>query len=312
MVVKSTDFVFDKNQTLYKGKVRDVYNIKDKILMIATDRISAFDQVLNEAIPYKGQVLNQISEYFLKETADLVPNWLEVVPDPNVSAGKVCEPIRLEMVIRGYLVGHAWRIYKTGERMICGIRMPDGMKEFERFPAPIITPSFKALEGHDEDITRDEILERKLISEEHYSILEDYTYKLFDKGSTMANERGLILVDTKYEFGFFNDEILLIDEIHTPDSSRYFYLEGYEEKLVNNESPIQLSKEFVREWLMEHGFEGKENQEMPSLPRDFIELVTERYVELYERMTGKKFLYAHSHDPEKRIKDNIFNYLSNI
>ncbi len=309
MELKSTNFIFSEKQNLYKGKVRDVYDVNDKIIMVATDRISAFDHVLHEAIPYKGQVLNQLSEYFLKATSEVVPNWLEAVPDPNVSVGKKCEPIRLEMVIRGYLVGHAWRTYKSGEKMICGVKMPEGMKEFEKFPSPIITPSFKALEGHDEDISREEILEQKLISEKDYAILEDYTYKLFEKGTEMAMERGLLLVDTKYEFGYYNGEIILIDEIHTPDSSRYFYSEGYEEKLKNGEAPVQLSKEFVREWLMEHGFQGKEGQILPSLPRDFVELVSERYIELYERMTGIRFARAYSPNIEKRIEDNVLAYL---
>ncbi len=309
MELKSTNFIFSEKQNLYKGKVRDVYDVNDKIIMVATDRISAFDHVLHEAIPYKGQVLNQLSEYFLKATSEVVPNWLEAVPDPNVSVGKKCEPIRLEMVIRGYLVGHAWRTYKSGEKMICGVKMPEGMKEFEKFPSPIITPSFKALEGHDEDISREEILEQKLISEKDYAILEDYTYKLFEKGTEMAMERGLLLVDTKYEFGYYNGEIILIDEIHTPDSSRYFYSEGYEEKLKNGEAPVQLSKEFVREWLMEHRFQGKEGQILPSLPRDFVELVSERYIELYERMTGIRFARAYSPNIEKRIEDNVLAYL---
>ncbi len=309
MELKNTNFKFSEKQTLYKGKVRDVYEVNDKIIMVATDRISAFDHVLHETIPYKGQVLNQLSEYFLKATSDVVPNWLESVPDPNVSMGKRCEPIRLEMVIRGYLVGHAWRIYKSGEKMICGVKMPEGMKEYEKFPSPIITPSFKALEGHDEDISREEILEQNLITEEDYNILEDYTYKLFKKGTEMASERGLLLVDTKYEFGYYNGEIILIDEIHTPDSSRYFYSEGYEEKLKNGDSPVQLSKEFVREWLMEHGFQGEEGEILPSLPRDFVELVSERYIELYERMTGIQFARAYSPNIEKRIEDNVLAYL---
>ncbi len=309
MELKNTNFKFSEKQTLYKGKVRDVYEVNDKIIMVATDRISAFDHVLHETIPYKGQVLNQLSEYFLKASSDVVPNWLESVPDPNVSMGKRCEPIRLEMVIRGYLVGHAWRIYKSGEKMICGVKMPEGMKEYEKFPSPIITPSFKALEGHDEDISREEILEQNLITEEDYNILEDYTYKLFKKGTEMASERGLLLVDTKYEFGYYNGEIILIDEIHTPDSSRYFYSEGYEEKLKNGDSPVQLSKEFVREWLMEHGFQGEEGEILPSLPRDFVELVSERYIELYERMTGIQFARAYSPNIEKRIEDNVLAYL---
>ena len=307
--VKSTNFKFENQVKLYNGKVRDVYEVNDKLIMIATDRISAFDVVLNEAIPYKGQVLNQLSAHFLKATSHLVPNWLEKTPDPNASAGKICDPIRLEMVIRGYLVGHAWRIYKTGERMICGVRMPDGMVENQKFPTALITPSFKALEGHDEDISVEEILEQKIVTPEEYAILEDYTYKLFENGTQMASDRGLILVDTKYEFGVYNNEIILIDEIHTPDSSRYFYAEGYEEKLKSGESPIQLSKEFVREWLVEQGFQGKEGQTLPTLTKEFIELVSERYIELYERVTGQKFARAFATNLEDRLRTNIEDYL---
>ncbi len=310
--IKETDFNFSGQESVYKGKVRDVYVVKDKLIMIATDRISAFDHVLYEAIPYKGQVLNQLSAHFLEATSDAVPNWLEAIPDPNVSAGKKCDPIRLEMVIRGYLVGHAWRTYNSGERMLCGVRMPDNMIENQKFPKPIITPAFKAEEGHDEDISKEEILEKKIVTPEQYAVLEDYTYKLFEIGSKMAEERGLILVDTKYEFGFFNGEIILIDEVHTPDSSRYFYAEGFEEKLKNGEKPVQLSKEFVREWLIENGFQGLEGQQLPHLPREFVELVSERYIELYERMTGKKFYRAFAPDINQRIKENIDKYLNSF
>ncbi|HHH52922.1 MAG TPA: phosphoribosylaminoimidazolesuccinocarboxamide synthase [Bacteroidetes bacterium] len=308
--LKETNFNFIGQKNLYRGKVRDVYDVNDKIIIVATDRISAFDHVLEEAIPYKGQVLNQMSAHFLKATSDIVPNWLEAVPDPNVSAGKKCNPIRLEMVIRGYLVGHAWRTYKSGTRYLCGVEMPVGMKENEKFPSPIITPAFKADEGHDEDISKEEILEREIVTPEQYAVLEDYTYRLFERGTQMADDQGLILVDTKYEFGFYEGEIILIDEVHTPDSSRYFYKEGFEEKLRNGEKPIQLSKEFVREWLIENGFQGLEGQTMPHLPPEFIDLVSERYIELYERMTGKTFYRAFSKDVLDRIKENIENYLA--
>ena len=310
--IKETDFNFSGQESVYKGKVRDVYVVKDKLIMIATDRISAFDHVLYEAIPYKGQVLNQLSAHFLEATSDAVPNWLEAIPDPNVSAGKKCDPIRLEMVIRGYLVGHAWRTYNSGERMLCGVRMPDNMIENQKFPKPIITPAFKAEEGHDEDISKEEILEKKIVTPEQYAVLEDYTYKLYEIGSKMAEERGLILVDTKYEFGFFNGEIILIDEVHTPDSSRYFYAEGFEEKLKNGEKPVQLSKEFVREWLIENGFQGLEGQQLPHLPREFVELVSERYIELYERMTGERFYRAFVPDIKMRILGNIKKYLKRV
>jgi len=311
MDVKDTNFNFKNCKSVYKGKVRDVYEVNDKIIMIATDRISAFDHVLQETIPYKGQVLNQLSAKLLKASSDIVPNWLDAVPDPNVSIGKVCKPIRLEMIVRGYLVGSAWRSYKKGEKSICGIRMPDGMKENEKFNEPILTPSFKALEGHDEDISREEILSQNIVSEEQYKILENYSFKLFEFGSNMARERGLILVDTKYEFGVYNGEIILIDEIHTPDSSRYFYKEGYEEKISKGDSPIQLSKEFVREWLMDNGFEGKEGQILPNMPKGFIDLVSERYIELYERMTGERFKRAFNKDVYTRINKNIVDYFSN-
>lgn len=306
-----TDFKFQNQDSLYKGKVRDVYFIGQKLLLIATDRISAFDHVLKQAIPYKGQVLNQMAAYFLKATSDVAPNWLEAVPDPNVSAGKNCEPIRLEMVIRGYLTGHAWRLYEKGVREICGEKMPDGMVENQKFSSPIITPTYKALEGHDEDITKDEILAQKIVTPEQYKILEEYTFNLFERGTQMAKDRDLILVDTKYEFGIYEGKILLIDEIHTPDSSRYFYLSGYEEKLKKGEKPKQLSKEFVREWLINKGFQGLEGQEIPDMPRDFVESVSERYIELYERMTGSQFNRALQYDILERIRLNVGNYLKN-
>lgn len=306
-----TDFKFQNQDSLYKGKVRDVYFIGQKLLLIATDRISAFDHVLKQAIPYKGQVLNQMAAYFLKATSDVAPNWLEAVPDPNVSAGKNCEPIRLEMVIRGYLTGHAWRLYEKGVREICGEKMPDGMVENQKFSSPIITPTYKALEGHDEDITKDEILAQKIVTPEQYKILEEYTFNLFERGTQMAKDRDLILVDTKYEFGIYEGKILLIDEIHTPDSSRYFYSSGYEEKLKKGEKPKQLSKEFVREWLINKGFQGLEGQEIPDMPRYFVESVSERYIELYERMTGNQFNRALQYDILERIRLNVGNYLKN-
>lgn len=292
-------------QKFYRGKVRDVYWVKDKILLVASDRISAFDHILNETIPYKGQVLNQISAFFLHQTKNVVPNWFEYSPDPNVSIGKSCDPIRLEMVVRGYLCGHAWRVYKSGERQLCGVTMPDGLKENDAFPSPIITPSLKAEEGHDEDISREEILEKGIVPEDEYRILEDYTYKLFDFGSKVAKEMGLILVDTKYEFGKFKGEILLMDEVHTPDSSRYFYLDGYEERQSNNEKQKQLSKEFVREWLIANGFQGKEGQLMPNMPEEFVDEVSRRYMELYEKITGSIFQKADVQNMEERILSNL-------
>jgi phosphoribosylaminoimidazole-succinocarboxamide synthase len=309
--ITSTNFSFPGQESVYNGKVRDVYFIGNKLVVIATDRISAFDHVLKEAIPYKGQVLNQMSAYFLKATSDIAPNWLESVPDPNVSAGKRCVPIRLEMVIRGYLTGHALRLYKKGERTICGEKMPDGMVENQKFPSPILTPTYKALEGHDEDISKHEILEKKIVTPEQYKILEEYTFSLFEKGSQMAKDHGLILVDTKYEFGFYEGKIILIDEIHTPDSSRYFYSSGYEEKIAKGEKPKQLSKEFVREWLIANDFQGMEGQVIPSMPKEFIELVSDRYIELYERVTGLRFNRALSPDINDRISYNVLEYLKN-
>ena len=285
--VKSTDFKLPGLKHLYHGKVRDVYNINDKYLvMVATDRISAFDVVLPKGIPFKGQVLNQVAAKFLDATADIVPNWKIVSPDPMVSIGHFAEPFKVEMVIRGYLTGHAWREYRAGKRELCGILLPDGMNEHQKFEKPIITPTTKATEGHDEDISRENVISQGLVYGEDYLKLEDYTYKLFSKGSEIAKEKGLILVDTKYEFGKKDGEIFLIDEIHTPDSSRYFYLDSYRERFDNGEEQRQLSKEFVRQWLIDRGFQGKEGQQMPEMPEEFVSEVSERYIELYEKITG--------------------------
>ena len=304
-VLKSTRFQFDSTQQLYQGKVRDVYRVANKIVLVATDRISAFDHILYEAIPLKGQVLNQISAFFLQETQQVVPNWFEHSPDPNVSVGKACVPIRLEMVVRGYLSGHAWRMYRSGERTICGVRMPEGLKENDPFPKPIITPSVKAEEGHDEDISREEILEKKIIDPASYALMEDYSLRLFRFGSELALERGLILVDTKYEFGIYENEIMLIDEVHTPDSSRYFYLEGYEERQRSGAHQKQLSKEFVREWLIANGFQGKEGQILPHLPETFVREISNRYIELYEKITGLQFVPQQTTSIEARIEQNV-------
>lgn len=287
--IKETHFNFNEQVDVYHGKVRDVYFLQEKIVLVASDRISAFDHILPRAIPYKGQVLNQIACHFLEATRELVPNWLDHSPHPNVSIGKKCESIKLEMVIRGYLAGHAWRTYQSGVRTLCGEQMPEGMKEADQFPIPIITPATKAEEGHDEDISAVDILEQGIVTKEQWYTLCNYTRALFQKGSEMAKERGLILVDTKYEFGIYDGEIILIDEIHTPDSSRYYYLDGYAERQEKGEKQMQLSKEFVREWLMKNGFQGKEGQVMPEMPDSFVESITDRYVELYERITGKSF-----------------------
>ncbi len=309
--IRKTDFNFPGQTKLYKGKVRDVYTINhDQLIMIATDRISAFDHVLPEGIPFKGQVLNQIASSFLKATADIVPNWLEATPDPSVSVGKRCEPFMVEMVIRGYLTGHAWREYRDGKRLICGVPMPDGMKENDRFPEPLITPTTKAEVGHDEDISREEILRQGLVSEEDYIQLEDYTKKLFARGTEMAEQRGLLLVDTKYEFGKDKDGVItLIDEIHTPDSSRYFYKEGYAQKQANGEKQKQLSKEFVRQWLIENGFQGKDGQQIPHMNKEFVNSVSERYIELFEHITGENFIKEEVDDVLNRVENNINNYL---
>jgi phosphoribosylaminoimidazole-succinocarboxamide synthase len=307
--ITSTNFNFPNQKNVYNGKVRDVYNINDEYLaMVVTDRISAFDVVLPKGIPYKGQVLNQLAEIFLKSTEDIVPNWMLSSPDPNVTVGHFCEPFKIEMVIRGYLTGHAWRTYKSGKREICGIQMPEGMIEHQKFLNPIITPTTKADFGHDEDISRDEILKQGLVSEEDYIQLENYTKAIFQRGTEMANERGLILVDTKYEFGKKNDKIFLIDEIHTPDSSRYFYKDGYQERQNNGDSQKQLSKEFVREWLMENGFQGKDGQHIPEMNKDFVDSVSKRYIELYENVSGKKFVKGDNQDPIGRIESNVNDF----
>ena len=301
-----TDFVFPDQTAVYHGKVRDVYTIGDNLMvMIATDRISAFDVILPEGIPYKGQVLNQIAAYFLDASSDIVPNWKMAVPDPMATVGLKAEGVPVEMIIRGYLTGSAWREYQAGAREICGVKLPEGMRENQRFPEPIITPTTKAAEGHDENISREEIIRQGLVNEEHYKKMEEYTRKLFELGSRMAKEKGLILVDTKYEFGIRDGKVILIDEIHTPDSSRYFYAEGYEEKFEKGEPQRQLSKEFVRQWLIEHGFMGKEGQKVPEMTPEFIESVSERYIELYEHLTGKKFHKADEKNLTDRIKTNV-------
>ncbi len=305
-----TNFYFPGLKNLYHGKVRDVYNIDDNFLiMVATDRISAFDVVLPRGIPYKGQVLNQISSDFLDATSDIVPNWKIASPDPNVTVGHFCEPIRVEMVIRGYLSGHVWRQYKDGKREICGIPLPDGMTENQKFPEPIITPTTKAEKGHDADISREEIIESKLVSPEELGIIEDYTRRIFEHGSRLADEKGLILVDSKYEFGRRSGIIYLIDEIHTPDSSRYFYKQGYQERLEKGEPQKQLSKEFVRQWLMQNGFHGKEGEEIPLMTDDFVRSVSNRYIELFETLTGKGFEKPETGDLENRIMENIISFL---
>ncbi len=308
MALKETNFNFSPEQEFYKGKVRDVYFIGKKIVVVASDRISAFDHILPRAIPYKGQILNQIARHFLEASADIVPNWLEANPDPNVSIGKRAESIKLEMVIRGYLAGHAWREYKEGKRILCGVTMPEGMKEGDKFPVPIITPATKAEEGHDEDISAEEILKQGIVSEEQWNLLCKYTRNLFDLGTHMAKEHGLILVDTKYEFGFYEGEIILIDEIHTPDSSRYYILDGYTERQEVGEKQKQLSKEFVREWLMANGFQGKDGQIMPEMPDEFVDSITERYEDLYTRITGLKLERGDYDAIEGRIEDNVNSY----
>jgi len=307
-----TNFNFPGQSKVYKGKVREVYHLEnDLLVMIATDRLSAFDVVMPKGIPFKGQILNQIATQMMYATQDIVPNWLEATPDPNVAVGKKCEPFKIEMVIRGYLAGHAAREYKAGKRMLCGVPMPDGMNENDKFPTPIITPATKAEMGdHDEDISRVDILSRDIVSKEDYEILEDYTTKLFQRGSEIAASRGLILVDTKYEFGkTATGEIVLIDEIHTPDSSRYFYAEGYEERQKNGETQKQLSKEFVRQWLIQNNFQGLEGQIVPEMSDAYIETVSERYIELYEKITGFTFEKADVSNIETRIENNVMEYL---
>lgn len=307
--ISGTAFRFEGQQSVYHGKVRDVYDLGDKLIMVATDRISAFDHILPRPIPYKGQVLNQIASHFLKATADIIPNWLLATPDPNVSVGLKAEPFKVEMVIRGYMAGHAWRTYKSGGRMLCGVPLPEGLKENDPLPHPIITPTTKATEGHDEDISVADILDKGIVGAEDWQMLEKYTRDLFKVGSRMASERGLILVDTKYEFGKVNDRIVLIDEIHTPDSSRYFYAEGYEERQKQGLPQVQLSKEFVREWLINHGFQGKEGQNMPVMPDEFVWEISERYIRLYELITGIKFIREDASSLHTRIEANINSWL---
>lgn len=309
-----TNFSFPKQKSLYEGKVRDVYNIDDKYLaMVVSDRISAFDVVLPKGIPFKGQVLNQIAAKFLDATADIVPNWKISTPDPMVTVGRCCEPFKVEMVVRGYLAGSSWREYKAGKRTLCGVALPEGMVENQKFPSPIITPTTKADEGHDENISKEEIIAQGLVSKEDYEQLEKYTYALFQRGTEIAAKQGLILVDTKYEFGKADGKIFLIDEIHTPDSSRYFYAEGYEERLALGEKQRQLSKEFVREWLMENGFQGKDGQKVPEMTDEFISQVSDRYIELYECIVGEKFVKAaDENDIEKRIENNVTSCLKTL
>ncbi|MFN6379205.1 MAG: phosphoribosylaminoimidazolesuccinocarboxamide synthase [Flavobacteriales bacterium] len=301
--IYTTDFNFPNQKSVYHGKVRDVYAIgEDTLVMIATDRISAFDVVLPRAIPFKGQVLNQIASYMLDATKHVVPNWKTASPDPNVTIGKRCEPFKVEMVIRGYLTGHAWRTYKSGLRVLCGVSLPEGLKEHDKLPAPIITPTTKASEGHDEDISKEDIIAQGIVSAADYAVLEDYTHKLYAEGTKIAAKRGLILVDTKYEFGKINGEFVLMDEIHTPDSSRYFYAEGYEERQARGEQQRQLSKEFVREWLIANNFMGKEGQQIPVMTDEFVQSVTDRYIELYETVTGLPFQKQDYSDAMTRIE----------
>lgn len=312
--IVKTNFNFKGQKSLYVGKVRDVYNINDEyMVMLVSDRISAFDVVLPKGIPFKGQVLNQIAANFLDATKDIVPNWKISVPDPMVTIGHKCEPFKVEMVVRGYLAGHAWREYKDGKRTLCGIVLPEGMLENQKFENPIITPTTKEMEGHDEDISKEDIINKGIVSKEDYEKLEEYSINLFNRGSEIANERGLILVDTKYEFGKKNGEIFLIDEIHTPDSSRYFYKEGYEERLQKGEKQKQLSKEFVREWLMENGFRGREGEVIPEMTDEVIKNITERYIELFENITGNKFIKPNDNTSiENRIETNVSKAISEL
>ena len=311
--ITESEFNFPGQLSVYHGKVRDVYTLKnDLLVMVASDRISAFDHVLPKGIPFKWQVLNQVATMFLDATKDIVPNWLLATPDPTVAVGLACEPIRVEMVIRGYLAGHAAREYAAVKRMICGVEMPEGLKENYRFPEPIITPASKAEEGHDEDISREEIIQKNLIPEAIYLQMENYTRALFQRGTEIAAKRGLILVDTKYEFGLRNGTVILIDEIHTPDSSRYFYSDGYNERQIKGEPQKQLSKEFVRQWLMENGFQGLEGQTMPNMPDEFVQTITDRYIELYERISGNTFVKSETSDIANRIQSNVENYLNKL
>lgn len=312
--VVKTEFEFEGQKSKYVGKVRDVYDIKDKYLvMVVTDRISAFDVVLPKGIPYKGQVLNQIASKFLDATSDICPNWKIASPDPMATVGHKCEPFAVEMIVRAYLTGSSWRDYKAGAREICGVKLPEGMKEHQAFPEPILTPTTKAEQGaHDENISKEEILRRGIVSPEDYEILEKYSLELFRRGSEMAREKGLILVDTKYEFGKKDGEVYLIDEIHTPDSSRYFYADGYQERFDKGEQQRQLSKEFVREWLMENGFQGKEGQQVPEMTPEIVNSISERYIELYEKITGEKFVKADPKNVNERIENNIKNMLARL
>lgn len=304
--IKETHFNFPQQTSFYKGKVRDVYTINDQYLvMVVTDRISAFDVVLPEAIPFKGQVLNQIAAKFLKATEDIVPNWVASVPDPSVTIGRICEPFKVEMVIRGYLAGHAWREYSAGKRQVCGVALPDGLKENDQLPQPIITPTTKASVGHDEDISKEDILAKGIVSQEDYEQLEHYTRALFQRGTEIAAQQGLILVDTKYEFGKKDGKIYLIDEIHTPDSSRYFYSEGYQDRQQKGEAQKQLSKEFVRKWLIENGFQGKEGQTVPEMTPEIVSSISERYIELYNQITGEQFVKPDGDNVLQRVEQHI-------
>jgi len=308
-ITKAT-FEFPHQTHVYNGKVRDVYSLENQLIVIvASDRISAFDYILPKGIPFKGQVLNQLAEKFLKATSDIVPNWLMATPDPAVAVGHKCEPFKIEMVIRGYMSGHAAREYKAGKRMLCGVAMPEGMKENDKFPTPIITPATKAEEGHDEDISREEIIAQNIVTKEDYELLEKYTYALFQRGTEIAAEKDLILVDTKYEFGKKDGKIYLIDEIHTPDSSRYFYADGYAERQAKGEDQKQLSKEFVRQWLIENDFQGLDGQTMPEMPEEFVTMVSERYIELYEKITGDKFIKSDVTDIHSRIETNVLGWI---
>ena len=312
-VLTNTNYNFPKQTAVYHGKVRDVYTINDDLMvMIATDRISAFDVILPQGIPYKGQVLNQIAAYMLDSTKDIVPNWKITTPDPMVTVGYKCQGFPVEMIIRGYLTGSAWREYQQGCRMLCGVPLPEGMRENEKFPEPIITPTTKAAEGHDENISREEIIAQGLVSEADYEVMEKYTRALFERGTKIAAEKGLILVDTKYEFGKRDGKVILIDEIHTPDSSRYFYADGYQERFEKGEPQRQLSKEFVRQWLIERGFMGKAGQQVPQMDKEFVDSVSERYIELYEHVTGKKFDRSDDSDLTRRIADNVLNCLETL
>jgi phosphoribosylaminoimidazole-succinocarboxamide synthase len=311
IAIKETHFELPGQTSFYKGKVRDVYTINNKYLvMVVSDRISAFDVVLPEPIPYKGQVLNQVAAKFLAATADIVPNWVVSVPDPSVTIGRICEPFKVEMVIRGYLAGHAWREYSAGRRQVCGVNLPEGLKENDKLPEPIITPTTKASVGHDEDISKEQILEKGIVSPEDYEQLEKYTHALYNRGTEIAGKQGLILVDTKYEFGKADDAIYLIDEIHTPDSSRYFYSEGYDERQENNEPQKQLSKEFVRKWLIENGFQGKDGQVVPLMTKEIVQSISERYIELFEQITGESFVKPGEENVLARVEKAINNELT--